>query len=59
MWDGKLYQEVHSDIRNTPVSAVVDTGANGVLVTLSTVKRKGLLDMIDSSHKVASNQAMQ
>ena len=57
MCDGKSNKEVYGDISNTPVSAIVDSGANGVLITLSTVKRKGLLDKIDSSHKVTINQA--
>ena len=55
--DDKLYQDVHSGIGNKPVSAIVDTGANGVLVTLSMVQRKGLLGQIDSPHKVAISQA--
>ena len=38
MCDNKLYQDVHSGISNKPVSAIVDTRANGVLVTLSTVQ---------------------
>ena len=57
MRDDKLYQDVHSGISNKPVSAIMDTGANSVLVTLSTVQRKGLLGQIDSSHKVAISQA--
>jgi hypothetical protein len=55
--DGKSNKEVYGDISSTPVSAIVDSGANGVLITLSTVKQKGLLGQIDSSHKVMINQA--
>lgn len=38
MRDSKSSKEVYSDISSTPVSAIVDSGANGVLVTLSMVK---------------------
>jgi hypothetical protein len=55
--NGKSNKEVYGDISNTPVSAIVDSGANGVLITPATAKRKGLLDQIDSSHKVSINQA--
>ena len=41
--DGKSNKEVYGDISSMPVSAIVDSGANGVLITLSTVKQKGLL----------------
>ena len=36
--DVKLYQEVHGDISNKPTTAVVDTGANGVLVSMRTAQ---------------------
>ena len=55
--DGKSSKELYGDIGNTPVSAIVDSGANGVLITPATAKRKGLLDQIDSLHKVSINQA--
>ena len=48
---------MYSDISNTPVSAIVDSRVNGVLITLSTVKQKGLLGQIDLLHKVTINQA--
>ena len=55
--DGKSNKELYSDISSTPVSAIVDSRANGVLITPATAKRKGLLDQIDSSHQVTINQA--
>ena len=38
MHDGKSNKELHSDISNTPVSAIIDSRANGVLITLSMLK---------------------
>ena len=36
--DGKSNKEVYSNISNTPVSAIMDSRVNSVLITLSTVK---------------------
>ena len=55
--DGKSNKELFGKISDKPVSAIVDSGANGVLITPATAKRKGLLDKIDTSHKVSINQA--
>lgn len=56
--DDKLCQDVHNGVvKAKAVSAIMDTRASGVLVTLSTVQRKGLQDQIDSSHKVTISQA--
>ena len=55
--NGKSNKELYGDIIKTHVSAIIDSGANGVLITLSTLKRKGLLDQIDPLHKVTINQA--
>ena len=48
--DGKSNKELYGDISSTPVSAIVDSRANRMLITPATAKRKGLLDQIDSSH---------
>ena len=37
--------------------AIIDSRANGVLINLLMLKRKGLLDQIDLLHKVMINQA--
>ena len=50
--DGKLYWEVHGD---ASVSAIVDSGADGVLISVHTAKRKGLLSKID----IGGNQSSQ
>ena len=38
-------------------SAVIDGGANGVLISPQTAERKGLLDKVDRTTKVALSQA--
>ena len=55
--DGKSNKEMFGKISDKPVSAIVDSGANGVLITPATAKRKGLLGLVDTSHKVSINQA--
>jgi len=56
---GKSEKGPFGNISDKPVSAIVDSGANGVLVTPATVKRKGLLDQVDTSHRVSINQASE
>ena len=57
--DSKLYQEVHSDISDTSVSVIIDSGANSMLISVPTVKQKGLLNKVDESQKVTLSQAEQ
>jgi hypothetical protein len=57
--DDKLYLEMHGDVGAKSVSAIVDSGANGVLISVPTAKRKGLLNRIDVSQKVTLSQADQ
>jgi hypothetical protein len=55
--DSKLYREVHGNVGDTSVGAIIDSGANGVLISVPTAKRKGLLSKIDMSQKVTLSQA--
>ena len=55
--DNESYRKVHGDVGNTSVGAIIEGGANGVLISEQTAKRKGLLDKVDKTKKVTLSQA--
>ena len=53
----KSCQEVQAKVEITSGGAVIDGGANGVLISEETAERKGLLDKVDKTTKVTLSQA--
>jgi hypothetical protein len=53
----KSCQEVQADVGITSGGAIIDGGANGVLISPQTAERKGLLDKVDKTTKVTLSQA--
>ena len=55
--DDELYEEEHGTTDDRPASTIVDSGANGVLLSVATAKRKDLLSKIDRLQRVTLSQA--